>query len=461
MAKDSGDYKRPLNSFVSSDDAYWYLREVEHLLEVPRCAPSRLERVSLAGVGGAPLPVADMALLQLERERLVVLEAGGRWLHLYSAPDLQPAGRIELQEPIARIAASSKGLWLLGLNRTTVHRVQLSALIGDIGTGAGQDGPVDLARLPLGTLKLPADLCGREDLLMVATPTLGPEAPERLLVCTPDLSRVHAVLAGDASLHGQPLELAGPKRVLLAPHITAACGSADGSVLLFNERTGQVLSFLPSSSRPTLRVVAGDGVAAKGPVAHFAPSLEARLRPTASLCEFRVSGRILAELSDFARFSPHPDYVGSVAKVGSPSPKAIAPKIRAMLEQGAVLVAYDRETGGLTTISAPVATAALRRLADAAPPRVMPLRTEGGPLPRTWQISAGQPPAAPGPTAGWDHCAPGPESSLLLWRKGSSELLRYAIDFSAFDALRRDVDHMQDLNTRVGQVSRMSQFEDS
>ena len=161
MAKGPGDYKRPANDFVNSDDAYWYLREVEHLLQVPRCAPPRLERIALGGVGGASLPVDDVALLQLERERLVALEAGGRRLHLYSAPDLQPAGRIELHEPIARIAASSKGLWLLDANRTSVHRVQLSALIGDIGTSGSQDGPVDLARLPLGTLKLPAELCGR------------------------------------------------------------------------------------------------------------------------------------------------------------------------------------------------------------------------------------------------------------------------------------------------------------
>lgn len=457
MAK---QYKRPRNDFVNSDDSYWYLREVDHLLEVPDCSPPRLEAVELVGTGGALFRAADICMLPLERELLVALEAGGWCLHLYSGPELRLSVRIELREPVRRIASSSKGLYLLS-ESGGVRRVRLSALTGAIAMGEGRDKVLDLDSLPLETHRLPADLVGREDLLFVATPVHGPKPPERLLICTPNLSQVHVVLASEQSLHGSRIELSGPKPVLRAPLITAACGSSDGSVFLFNEPTGQVLSFYPASARPTLRTIAGDGVLAKGHDGHFSHSLESRLRPLASLCEFRITGRVLTELGELARFSPSEGYAKSTDKFASGSLKSIGPHIRSLIEQGSFLVGYDRAGGGVLTISAPTAIERVRELADTPGPRVMPVRLPGSNPRRAGLTSASGPSVADSPTLDWDGCVLGPESSLIFWRRGASELLRHAIDFSAFDALRRDIAFIEELNTRKGQLGRVRDFRDS
>ena len=458
MAK---QYKRPKNDFVSSDSAYWYLREVDHLLEVPVCGPSRLEALELVGTGGVPLRVADIVTLQSERERLVALESGGRCLHLYSGPDLQPSTRIELPEPVRRIAASSKGLYLLNANGAAVRHIRLSVLAGMITMSEGRDNVIDFDRIPLESHRLPPELGGREDLLFVATPTYGPKPSERLLLCSPDLMQVHTVLVAEQGLVGSRIQLAGPKPVLRAPFITAAGGSSDGSIFLFNEPTGQVLAFAPASARPTLRVIAGDGVLAKGHNVNFARSTEARLRPLASISEFRIYGRILDELGELARFSPSEEYASSSNAVASRSLKSIGPQIRALIEQGSFLVCYDRISGSISTISAPDSIERVRALADTQGPRVMPLRLPSVHLRRIGQTPENDLPSADTSLSNWDGCVLGPDSSLIFWRRDTSELLRYAINFSVFDELRRDAAFMHELNTRKGQVGRLVDFSDS
>lgn len=421
----SFSFIRAKNSLFSSDRAYWFLRELQHLLEIPASDGARPRVTPLRDVQGHPLfprlvvpvPGKDLLLLALSEDR--------RQLVFLEGQDALPLASMDLGDiGVVRVLCTQTSLYLLARGGI-LWRIKLHVLLPYCSRTESLSSTPRLSELPSETLhctELGQDL---EELLVLATQTVDGNAPDLLLLSTPDLKSACLVRSQSRGLSKEPFSVNASPAMLKNLNVTAACGSIKGDFFIFNGHRGQILQFNPRNNKPSVKVVAGDGVLGQGRTQVFGEALKARLQATSTLIEFNPCARLIDELAMFARIRPETDGDYPVQSILKADP------FRTLLQSLGFLIAHNRDSGALVSISCPHAIGGIDRLSRSLGARVLPITSMPSAVP-TQDVAI---PEQPFQDA---DCCLGPESSVAFWRRQQAELTLLQPHWDTFLSLRQD-----------------------
>ncbi len=289
-------YRKTHNSESQSDQSYWYLREVQDLVNMPLQTPSTsLRTINLVDPrSGEPICVGDLVELP-GTQALVVMASDGRMLHLLLGSDLSHSRGITLSQGIARSICADQGHLVIALSTGELARVGIFSLLGK------NEGDTGSTVIDFDLLKAQhSDIthAGGIDLTVVRMVALrSRDAFTRVLLCGPTLSDLWIATWSMPKAQVQQLTLSASKAVQGSTTFQQAClCQSSGLVYLADCQGGRVFELDLDSDRP-LKVIAGDGVRNSSAWPQCGPANSTRLGAITGICAFEISEEFAQRLS--------------------------------------------------------------------------------------------------------------------------------------------------------------------